>query len=188
MIRALFGKAKHIGTLTKIPELLAEFQNDITTDLTLTDLLAFASMADHIDDTVIRSRFLDPGGANGQAISDEALYSPNQSDEFFQQRRDYLQNILTVSVNQKANESIPIEVVNGTSDAGFAAAAADRLNEMGFRVVKISAAAETVDRTRVRDHNLSKKGSAVPLLTRTFNLQSNQVVNEPRADGPHVAV
>lgn len=183
VIRALFAKAKQIGTLTKIPELLAEFQSDITTDLTLTDLLAFASMADRFNDTVIRSRFLDPGGANGQAISDDALYGPSQSDAFFRARRDYLQNILTVSVNQKAGDAIPIEVVNGTSDAGFAAAAADRLNEMGFRVVKMSAAAETVDRTLVRDHNLSKKGSATPLLLRTFNLQANQVTADPRPDG-----
>ena len=183
VIRALFAKAKQLGTLAKIPELLAEFQNDIETDLTLPDLLAFAGMADRFDDTVIRSRFLDPGGANGQAVSDDALYNPNQSDNFWRQRRDYLQNTLTVSVNHKTNDSIPIEVVNGTSDAGFATAATDRLNELGFRVVNIRAASASQARTQIIDHTSTKKGSAVPLLLRTFGLRNDQVVADPQAEG-----
>ena len=183
VIRALFAKAKQIGTLTKIPQLLADFQEDVTTDLTISDLLSMAGMADRFDDTVIRSRFLDAGGANGQAISDEVLYGPTLSDNFWRARRDYLQNILTVSVNQKASDGIPIEVINGTSDAGFAAAAADRLGEMGFRVTKISAASQTQAKTQIIDHTTTKKGSAVPLLTRTFNLQNNQVTADPKPDG-----
>ena len=188
MIRAIFAKAKQLGTLTKIPDLLTQFGQDLQTDFTLPDLLSLAGSANSINDAVIRSRFLDKGGANGQAITDATIYAGGVSNEFWRARRDYLQDTLTVALNQRVNESIPIEVINGTSDAGFAVAAADRLNELGFRVAEIKAAPQPYAESMIVDHTMTKKGSAVPLLTRSFDIKLTNVITDPQPEGIRYSV
>jgi anionic cell wall polymer biosynthesis LytR-Cps2A-Psr (LCP) family protein len=188
MIRAIFAKAKQLGTVTKIPELLTNFGEDMKTDFELPDLLSLAGMANHINDTVIRSRFLDKGGSNGQAVSDATIFAGGVSNAFWRARRDYLQDTLTVALNQRVNESIPIEVINGTADAGFAVAAADRLNELGFRVTEIKAAPEPTAESAIVDHTTTRKGSAVPLLMRSFDIKATNVVTDPQPEGVRYSV
>ena len=188
MIRAIFAKAKQLGTLTKLPDLLTQFGEDLQTDFTLPDLLLLASSANSINDAVIRSRFLDKGGANGQAVTNSSIYAGGVSNEYWRARRDYLQDTLTVALNQRMNESIPIEVINGTSDAGFAAAAADRLNELGFRVAEIKAAPQPYAESMIVDHTMTKKGSAVPLLTRSFDIKPSNVITDPQPEGIRYSV
>jgi anionic cell wall polymer biosynthesis LytR-Cps2A-Psr (LCP) family protein/uncharacterized protein YraI len=183
VVRALFAKAKQIGTLSKIPELLQQFNNNVQTDLSIPQLLQLAGIADKFSDAVIRSRFLDTRGANGAVLMDAV-----QGNEYWKNRRDYIQQVLTVALNQRVNESIPVEVFNGTSEPGFAVAAADRLNEVGLRVLAIKAADKAYARTVIIDHTTTKKGNAVPLLLRTFNLRSENVVADPQPDGPRYTI
>ncbi len=188
MIRAIFAKAKQLGTVTKIPDLLTRFEEDLQTDFTLPDLLSLAGMANNVNDAVIRSRFLDKGGGNGQAVTDATIYVGGVSNGFWRARRDYLQDTLTVALNQRVNESIPIEVINGTSDAGFAVAAADRLNELGFRVTEIKAAPEPTAESSIVDHTMTRKGSAVPLLTRSFDIKATNVITDPQPEGVRYSI
>ena len=177
VVRALFAKAKQLGTVTKIPELLAQFDKDVTTDLSLTSLLQLAGIANRFSDAVIQSRFLDQGGANGEALRDAG-----EGNRVWQNRRDYIQQALTVALNQRVAERPTVEVLNGTSDAGFAAAAADRLNELGFRVTEIKPADKAYAQSALIDHNTIRKGngSAIPLMLNTFNIRSDNVVADPQ--------
>lgn len=179
VVRALFAKAKQIGTITKIPELLAQFDKDIKTDLTLTSLLQLSGIANRFSDAVIQSRFLDQGGANGAA-----LLNVGEGNRVWQNRRDYIQQALTVALNQRITDRPTVVVLNGTSDAGFAAAAADRLNELGFRVSEIKPADKPYAQSVLIDHNTTRKGagSAIPLMLNTFSIRSDNVVSDPQAD------
>jgi len=179
VIRAIFAKSKQVGTLTKIPELLDTFNKDVQTDFTLTDLLQLAGMADRVNDTVIRSRFLDPGGANGAMWTDARIYSGGLSNEFWRARRNYLADTLNVALNQRVNDSIAIDVLNGTNDPGFAAAAADRLSELGLRVVDIRPADTPYKESAIIDYTSNSKGSAVPMLQKTFSIKSSNVFTAP---------
>jgi uncharacterized protein YraI len=96
--------------------------------------------------------------------------------------------VLTVALNQRINESIPVAVLNGTSEPGFVVAAADRLKDLGFRVVEIKAADKPYAQSVIIDHTTTKKGNAVPLLLRTFNLRSDNVVGDPQADGVRYSI
>ncbi len=178
VVRALFAKAKQLGTLSKIPELLDAFQKDVKTDLSLPQLLQLAGIADRFSDAVIRSRYLDTRGAEGAVLTDAA-----EGNKYWRSRRDYLQQVLNVALNQRMNDSIPVEVLNGTSEPGFVVAAADRLKDLGFRVVEIKAADKPYAQSVVIDHTTTKKGNAVPLILRTFNLRSDNVVGDPQAEG-----
>ena len=183
MVRALFAKAKQLGTITKIPDLLNAFDEDVKTDLTLPQIVQLAGIADRFSDGVIRSRFLDTKGANGAALTDV-----DEGNKYWRNRRDYVEQVLTVALNHKVEDGIPIEVLNGTSEPGFVMAAADRLNEVGFRVVEIKPADKAYAQSVIVDHTTTSKGNATPLLLRTFNLQSKNVVADPQPEGVRYSV
>ncbi len=183
LVRALFAKAKQINILPKIPSLLDQYQKHIQTDMALETILYFASIAHRFNNAIIRSRFLDWGGANGAVGADGLVALPSPSDRY-----RYLQKTLTIALNQRPNDGIPIEIWNGTSDPGFGAAAADRLAELGFRIVDLRAADRLYDKTIIYDRTISSKGSAVPLLLRTFNLTKGNVVADPTPDGPRYRI
>jgi len=183
VVRALFAKAKQLGTITKIPELLNAFDEDVKTDLTLPQLVQLAGVADRFSDAVIRSRFLDARGANGAVLTDA-----NEGNKYWRNRRDYVEQVLTVALNHKAEDGIAIEVLNGTSEPGFALAAADRLNEVGFRVVEMKAADKAYAQSVIIDHTTTSKGNAVPLLLRTFGLKQGNVVADPQPEGVRYSI
>jgi anionic cell wall polymer biosynthesis LytR-Cps2A-Psr (LCP) family protein/uncharacterized protein YraI len=179
--RALFSKAKQLNAIPKIPELLDQFSKYVKTDMPIDKVLYFMSIADRFDDLMIRSRFLDPGGANGAVLD----LGEEQTTGTWQAM---IQDMLNVALNQRPNDGIPIEVWNGTNDPGFGSAAADRLNELGFHITAIKAADKLYDRTVVVDHTTTKKGSAVPLLLRTFGIRQQNVIADPQKDGPRYVI
>ncbi|MCL5998707.1 MAG: LCP family protein [Chloroflexi bacterium] len=182
VVRALFTKAKQINAIPKFPELLTQFQQYVKTDLPLDKLLYFVSIADRFTDGIIRSRFLDDGGANGAVL--ELENGTNKGGTW----SSIIQQMLDVALNQRPNDGIPIEVWNGTNDPGFGSAAVDRLSELGFRVIEVKAADKLYDQTVVIDYNTTQKGSAVSLLQRTFGIAKANIISEPNKDGPRYRI
>lgn len=181
IVRALFSKAKQVNAIPKLPALISQFSQQVKTDIPLDKLLYFISLADSFDDLMVRSRFLDPGGANGAVLS----LGENAPNTNWQKT---VEGMLTVALNQRPNDGIPIEVWNGTNDAGFGTAAVDRLNELGFHVVSIRAADRLYKETLVVNYNTSTKGSAIPLLQRTFGIKKANISAEPKKEGPRYRV
>ena len=181
IVRALFSKAKQINAIPHFLELLGQFQEHVKTDIPIDKLLYFASIADRFDNLTIRSRFLDAGGANGAVLT---LGDGGAGGTWSNQ----VQQMLNVALNQRPNDGIPIEVWNGTNDPGFGSAAVDRLSELGFNVTSIKAADKLYAQTTVFDYTTTKKGSAIPLLQRTFNINKANIMSEPNKEGPRYRV
>jgi len=180
LIRAVLSKAKQVNSITKFPELYSQFERNIKTDLTLTDLLKLATLATSLDDIVIRSRFIDSAGLTSITLPIAGnLLVPDPPA-----LRNYLQQVLTVALNQRANEGIPIELVNATPREDFAIAATDRLTELGFRVVSVTKAEKPAAISQVIDFNTTKKGSAIPLLQRNFGVKAKNIVDQPDPQSP----
>lgn len=180
LIRAVISKAKQVNSITKFPELYTQFERNIKTDLTVADLLKLATLATSLDDLVIRSRFIDPAGLTSITLPIAGnLLVPDPPV-----LRNYLQQVLTVALNQRANEGIPIELVNATTRDDFAIAATDRLSELGFRVVSVTKAEKPEAISQVIDFNTTKKGSAIPLLQRNFGVKAKSIVDQPDAQSP----
>ena len=179
LIRALFVKAKQVNAIPKVPELYAQFQRDVKTDLTLENVLYFAGMASRFSDAVIRSRYIDSGGlrgANLPAVGSVLIPNPETM-------QPYIQQALSVALNQRPNEGIPIEIWNGTADEDFGIVAADRLSELGFVITEVRQAGEPASATTIVDFTTTTKGSALPLLQRTFNIKDANIVAQPNKDG-----
>ncbi len=180
VLRALLAKARQVGSLNKLTDLYNAVKGDVESDMTLETILRYAMMADKIGDAVIRSRYLVGYDANGAALPD----APNPKLN----RHAYLEQALNVALNQRINDGISIEVINGTGDAGFALAAADRLKELGFVITNIRPADQPYKSSFIIDHTSTKKGSPIPLIQRTFNLKAANVQNDPQPEGPRFTI
>jgi uncharacterized protein YraI len=182
LVRAMLQKAKQIGSISKLTELYSKLKGDVETDMTLETILRFAVMADNLGDTLVRSRYLVGYDANGAALPD----APNPNIN----RQQYIEQALTVALNQTVNQGPTVELLNGTNDAGFVAAAADRLKEVGFRVAEVRNADKPYATSVVIDHHESQKSSKPynALIERTFDVKTKNIVHQPNAEGPRYTV
>ncbi len=128
VLRALFTQALQAGTLTRIPELYNNLKDSVETDLGLADLLQLAVYAPKMSNADIRGYYIRPPYVNSWITSGGAyVLSPNQ---------DLLQQMLTEALSPSTHivekQSIVIDVMNGTSIAGYDALASTRLNYAGY--------------------------------------------------------
>jgi anionic cell wall polymer biosynthesis LytR-Cps2A-Psr (LCP) family protein len=184
LVRALMLKARQADAITRIPQLYGQFQQDIQTDLSLENILYFAGMAGRFSEAVIRSRYLDSSLMRSAMLPEVGSVLIFDRDTM----RDYVQQALLVALNQRANDGIPIEVWNGTGAPDFGIVAADRLSELGFVISSVQQADKPYAKTTIIDFSTTKKGSALPLLQRMFNIKDEQVVSQPTNDGPRYRI
>src|SRR6266498_5005633 len=128
VLRALFSQALQTGTLTRIPELYNDLKNTVETDLGLVDLLQLSLYAPKMTNADIRSYYIRPPYVNSWITSGGAyVLSPNQ---------DLLQQMLTEALSPSTQiiqrQTITIDVMNGTSIAGYEQLASSRLNYAGY--------------------------------------------------------
>jgi anionic cell wall polymer biosynthesis LytR-Cps2A-Psr (LCP) family protein len=180
-IRGMIAKARQAQIIPRIPALLKQFQKDVETDLTLDVILHLASIAGRFNDAVIRGRFLDSTGDTG-AILPDGTVSKNALGNW------NVEQMLSVALNQRPNDGVPVEVWNGTDDPSFGIVVADRLSELGLRVVNIKPAGRKYDRTIIVDRTTNQKGSIIPLLQRTLAIKSSNIMAEPDKSGPRYRI
>jgi anionic cell wall polymer biosynthesis LytR-Cps2A-Psr (LCP) family protein len=181
VVRALLNELRHSASLTAIPSLYAQYSRSVVTDIELDDIVAMATQAERLDALALRNRYLDGVGMT-------AVTLPRVGSVLIPDHRDavseYVQRALWVSDNVRANDGIPVELWNATYYDDYTAAATDRLRELGFVVVE-SKRVPVQPKSQIVDFSTSSKGSAVPLLQRSFGLSAQAIVAEPqqRPDG-----
>jgi hypothetical protein len=176
VIRALLSKAKSNVSLTQIPELYGQFERNVRTDLALSDIVALSGALGRLDEMTIRNRYLEGVGFTSITLPVVgSVLIPNRD-----YMTTYVEQALAVNENVRANESVPVELWNATANPDLTIAVADRLAELGFRVVA-TGTAEPSATSRIIDFSQSSKGSAIPLLTRSFGLSGRAVSRERQA-------
>ena len=128
VLRALYMRALQTDAISKIPQLYSEFVSSIITDLDLESILQLSPLALHLNNADIRSYYIGqgyvsgwmtPGGASVQLPNSAAIQS-------------LLQQALAPSARPAEVEALTIEVRNGTTNPGWEALAAERLNYAGY--------------------------------------------------------
>ena len=128
VLRALYTRALQTNSISKIPELYNDFASSIITDVTLSDLLQLAPLALHLNNADIRSYYIGrdlvtswmtPGGASVLLPNGPAIQS-------------MIQQALNPAPPAINNETLTVEVRNGTPNPGWDSLAAERLNYVGY--------------------------------------------------------
>lgn len=128
VLRAIFTQALQTGTLARIPELYNNFKDTVTTDLGLGDLLQLSLYAPKMTNADIRSYYIRPPYVSSW-ITDGGAYVLLPDQDLLPQ---LLSQALSSSTTTVQRQAIPIDVMNGTSIAGYETLAASRLNYAGF--------------------------------------------------------
>ena len=143
VVRALLAKAKQLDSHPQAARsCIAQFQRDTSqTDMPLDQILYFASIADRFNDAIIRSRFLDPGGANGATLPTRRAMprAPAPGGHVSRSPEDAQRG-----AEPTAQRRHPDRGVERHGRPRLRPAAADRLSELGFRIVDVKAADQLV--------------------------------------------
>jgi len=128
VLRALFMQALQAGTLTRIPELYNNLRSTVETDLGLGDLLQLAVYAPKMTNADIRSYYIRPPLVNSW-ITTGGAYVLLPNEVALQQM---LTEALSPSTQIVQKQAVVINVMNGTSIAGYETLASTRLNYAGY--------------------------------------------------------
>src|SRR5215207_359189 len=128
VLRSLFTQALQANTLSRIPELYNNLKETVITDLGLGDILSLAVYAPKMTNADIRGYYIRPPYVSGWMTEGGAsVLLPNE--EALQQM---LAEALSPSTQIVEKQSIVIDVMNGTTIAGYETLAASRLNYAGY--------------------------------------------------------
>jgi LCP family protein required for cell wall assembly len=180
VLRALFSQALQAGTLARIPELYNNLQSTVETDLGLADLLQLAVYAPKMTNADIRSYYIRPPLVSSW-ITDAGAYVllPNEGE-----LQQMLTEAMSPSTKTVEKQSIIIDVMNGTSVAGYEALATSRLNYAGYetRIVPSDrqdyAYSILIDKTALQDSSMSS-----PILNVMGMLQGS-IISSPDPNSP----
>jgi len=128
VIRAIYSRALSGDTLTKIPQLYNDLNTLVTTDLGLADILKLAALAPGFGNADIRSYYIRPPVVSSWITPGGAyVLLPDQAA-----LQGLVTQALTASAQAQVNETITIEIWNGTASDGWDALAASRLDYAGY--------------------------------------------------------
>jgi LCP family protein required for cell wall assembly len=128
VLRAIYAKGLQLGVVTKIPQLYGALRNSLRTDVDLKTLLALAPLAWHVTNADIRSYYIVPPLVNGWITPGGAWVALPDGAAI----RAMLERALSPQRQGREEDSVLIEVWNGTTYEGWDRLAAERLNYAGY--------------------------------------------------------
>jgi LCP family protein required for cell wall assembly len=157
VLRALFTQALQTGTIARIPELYNTLRDAVETDLGLADLIQLSLYAPKMTNADIRSYYIRPPYVSSW-ITDGGAYVLLPNEDALQQM---LTEALSPSTQTVQRQAVVIDVMNGTSIAGYEQLATSRLNYAGYETHVITsdrqdyAYSVLIDKTATQDHTQS---------------------------------
>ena len=157
VLRALFTQTLQTGTLSRIPELYNNFKDTVTTDLGLADILQLSLYAPKMSSADIRSYYIRPPYVTSW-ITDQGAYVLLPNTDLLPQ---LLTEALSTSTTTVERQAVAIDVMNGTSIAGYDTLASTRLNYAGYetRILPSDrqdyAYSVLIDKSAVQDYETS---------------------------------
>jgi polyisoprenyl-teichoic acid--peptidoglycan teichoic acid transferase len=157
VLRSLFTQALQTGTLSRIPELYNNLKDTVDTDLNLVDLLQLSLYAPKMSSADIRSYYIRPPYVSSW-ITDGGAYVLLPNEDLM---RGMLTEAMSASTTTVQRQTVKIDVMNGTSIAGYETLAATRLNYAGYETSIIPsdrqdyAYSVLIDKTAAQDRTQS---------------------------------
>ncbi len=181
VLRGLWNKATELDAVARLPQLWSQLSSSIETDLTWNDIVWLASLTPRLDNSHIRSGFIDGDALQPWTTpSGASVYLPNT-----ERMLEQVQDTFNPPSNIAAQAPTQIEVWNGTPFTDWDVLATDRLQWAGFWVTSLRSA-DRLDyaRSQIIDFSTTPKGSRLPSLLRLFQLTQADVVAQPDPNSP----
>ena len=138
VLLALFYKLKSASSVLNAPQLLRAFSENTQTNLTFNELITLSAFTARLDSSDLKFATL-PG------TNSITYWDPDSS-----KMRQVIAEMF-YGVDASILASTQIEVLNGSGVPGLAKQMADRLQAMGFQIVRVDNAPSVVDSTTIID-------------------------------------
>ncbi len=180
VLRAIYSQALRTDTLSRIPQLYADFSSSIRTDLGLGELLQLSPLALHLTNADIRSYYIagdlvtawmTPGGAY--------VLLPNTT-----LIQDMFQQAMSPSPRQQERQALRVEVRNGSPFDGWDALAAERLNYAGYETAIQASDHRAYSQTLLYDLTSDQDRTRSASLLAVLGLPDSALVAVPSPGAP----
>jgi len=185
VLRALYTRALSTDAVSKIPELYEDLKSSVITDMGLGDILSLAPLALEMSNADIRSYYVGkeyvsswttPGGASVQLPNGPAIQA-------------LIQQALVTREKSPEVEALTIEVRNGTTNPGWDALAAERLNYAGYNTRLAPSDRQDYTQTLLFDLTDSPDLATVGNMLTLLGLDPSAFISAPmQSDVPYVVV
>lgn len=176
VITAVLQKTLTQNMIPRIPEFWDVYQEDVETDLGLTEMLYLGSVAARFDMRNLKSRFI-----RGYHLL-HSLTAPNGGYVLVPQAEamyDFMWEASQPPVTSRAvQRAYRVEVHNSTGNSAWGDVAAYRLRLEGFDVVSVQDVTGAT-RTAIIDFTTTSKGSPLWRLLSLYELQQSAVESDP---------
>lgn len=181
VLRGIWNKATQFDVLAKLPQVWDELSSSIETDLEWNDMVWLASLAPRLDNSHIRSGFIDGAALRSWVTpSGAAVYVPDIERMLEQVRETFNppSNIATQTL-------VKVEVRNGSPYLDWDILATDRLQWEGYLVTSLGPAnSSDYTHTQIVDFTTTPKGSRLPALMTLFQVSQENVISQPDPNSP----
>ncbi len=196
VLAALKDKMFSFNTLrnpSKISNLLAELQSNVSTNLQVGEILRLAKMGQGIDPADVIHKVIDDGPKSpltSTMLNGAYVLVPRNDD--WGRLRQVADGIFLAATDvasvtpppEPPAEKTRVEIQNGTGQAGLAREAAAKLANIGFVVVKIgNAASFSYRRTTIYDLTGGRKDDQLEELKKAFSPDPVEVARYPLPSG-----
>ncbi len=175
VLRSIFAQALRTDTLSRIPQLYADFASAIKTDLGLGDILKLALFAPRLSNANIRSYYIRPPYVSAWVTpggADVLLPNPAALEQMLAEATN-----LSSAATQR--DSISIEVENGTTVPGLDELAANRLNYAGYATRTAPADRNDYSTSELVDLTAGQEPGAADAILSGLGLQNATVLSAP---------
>ena len=177
VLRAIYGQVLNANLVPQIPQLYNDLSSTLTTDLDLGDMLSLSPLALQLTNADIRSYYIagdlvtswtTPAGASVLVPNTELIQA-------------MITNALSASPRQEERQAIRVEVQNGSSNDGWEALAAQRLNYAGYYAATFQPADNRQHaQTLLYDLTLEQDRGRASGLLAVLGLPESALVSVPR--------
>ncbi len=184
VLQALWRKSRTFDTLGQLPELWAQFNEMVVTDMEFQDVAMLVGVASRLDEQNVRFRNI--------AYQHVFPWTTPQGGWVFLPNWEEIEPVLSEALGPVPEGRMwrklqAVEVWNGTGYPDWGQMAADRLFREGFGVAITRPDRQDYAQTQLIDYTVSAKGSAAPYLQWMFNIAPENVISAPDPNGQGAA-
>ncbi|MER3397616.1 MAG: hypothetical protein C4316_03620 [Chloroflexota bacterium] len=178
VLLAMRQRALELNLLPRLPQLIAEYGNLVSTDLKPLEVVALARVAAGIDQGSVTVRAIEGPAVRDFTGEDGAYLLLPVKPEISR----IIRGLFEAPAPREVPEESRVEVLNGTRIPGLARRTADYLQAQGFQKVTFGNAAVSVDQEHTVIYDLTGKPETVKRLQQLLRLPAGSVQALP-ADG-----
>lgn len=170
-LRAIYQKALHLNIIPRLPDLYAQIEGSVRSDIGLNEVLALAPMALKLDAPRIRSYYISSKYVKGWWTPQGAYVLLPKREKVEQM----LQEAMSPPDRQtEARLSVLVEVCNRSKKAGAEVLAAERLHYAGYETKIVPSEAETVSETYMIDYTGGQQPEMLAFLLKYLGLSASR--------------